>query len=816
MANKISPFRFWCQKVLPSVYDDSLSYYELLNKVVYKLNEVIENENSLNVNFEILENAFDTLKNWVENYLNNLDVQDEINNKLDEMMTDGELGELFDALGDELRTYNSETRELLQNEFDDMEQEAYDYNETTRGLMNEEINRIRGMVGSPKTATSLSGMTDTTSIYVYVGETTASLTNGYWYYNNGSTWVEGGIYNSEGIETDKSLSVSDMAADAKVTGEKINATYLDIEGNVPTSGIKYYKKGGVITSGKKWYGTNLTTQAHVAIPVNPNDKITLKANSSAPTVYACLKSDSPVENADADFCDSYAEDGRVVVNANDTASFTIPIDCVYLYLVATTTNTPNHLPVSLTINDVEKISNIRKDVYELNNKISDNLKSMYIESSNFDLSKTKYIDNYLRVISPLTNTHTNFVWFNNSNNKNIVHIPIKIYNTYNNARIALMDYNETVIYCVVNIVSSGGHYYFAFNAWSAPATMIPAEAIISNIEYDDTITDHIFSVVYYGNTVFLYLDGSYQGKVNCINKLDEKLSKIGVGFRGDLTYNSYYSFPKFNKIEDFAHISFDDQIGVLKNINDNANVYNSIFDNPDPTNNPNPLYYLKQLHDTYGCVFTINLFYQNAISDPTFDLSDMTTNFKTEFENNSSWLKFAYHSELPEGHASTDMTTNELITSVEKMYTAIKTFAGECCIDKCPRFGYFDCTQEQLIALKENKLIQGVLTRDIDTSSSLPNYNLTSDERTILKNFDNYTDFNHDIVYFRSEHRLDTATSQEIITTFNELYNTPKNKRQFVIFSHTIMADLTKINDVVEWCFKHGMKFDYPINHLTY
>ena len=31
-------FRFWCQKVLPIVYDDSLSYYELLNKVVDYLN----------------------------------------------------------------------------------------------------------------------------------------------------------------------------------------------------------------------------------------------------------------------------------------------------------------------------------------------------------------------------------------------------------------------------------------------------------------------------------------------------------------------------------------------------------------------------------------------------------------------------------------------------------------------------------------------------------------------------------------------------------------------------------------------------------
>lgn len=38
---RVHPMRFWSQKVLPLVYDDSLSYYEVLCKVVHKLNEVI-------------------------------------------------------------------------------------------------------------------------------------------------------------------------------------------------------------------------------------------------------------------------------------------------------------------------------------------------------------------------------------------------------------------------------------------------------------------------------------------------------------------------------------------------------------------------------------------------------------------------------------------------------------------------------------------------------------------------------------------------------------------------------------------------------
>lgn len=44
-ATRITMFRYWCQKVLPAVYDDSLSYYELLNKVVDYLNRVIAEVN---------------------------------------------------------------------------------------------------------------------------------------------------------------------------------------------------------------------------------------------------------------------------------------------------------------------------------------------------------------------------------------------------------------------------------------------------------------------------------------------------------------------------------------------------------------------------------------------------------------------------------------------------------------------------------------------------------------------------------------------------------------------------------------------------
>lgn len=75
--------------------------------------------------------------------------------------------------------------------------------------------------GSPLTASSAAGMTDTTKVYVYTGETSASLTNGHWYYYDGGSWEDGGTYNSAGIDTDTTLLVSGAAADAKATGDAV-------------------------------------------------------------------------------------------------------------------------------------------------------------------------------------------------------------------------------------------------------------------------------------------------------------------------------------------------------------------------------------------------------------------------------------------------------------------------------------------------------------------------------------------------------------------------------------------------------------------
>ncbi len=44
----LTPFRYFCQRVLPAVYGDEISYYEVLCKVTQYLNETMKNVNELN------------------------------------------------------------------------------------------------------------------------------------------------------------------------------------------------------------------------------------------------------------------------------------------------------------------------------------------------------------------------------------------------------------------------------------------------------------------------------------------------------------------------------------------------------------------------------------------------------------------------------------------------------------------------------------------------------------------------------------------------------------------------------------------------
>ena len=66
--NYLQPLRYWCNKILPMVYDDSLSYYEVLCKVVDYINQLIENDKIIYSELESLKNDLKEVQNWIDNF----------------------------------------------------------------------------------------------------------------------------------------------------------------------------------------------------------------------------------------------------------------------------------------------------------------------------------------------------------------------------------------------------------------------------------------------------------------------------------------------------------------------------------------------------------------------------------------------------------------------------------------------------------------------------------------------------------------------------------------------------------------------------
>lgn len=105
---------------LPTSFIESMTYYELLAWFTNYLETVIipavnnngEAVEELQGKFIELNATFNALKNYVDTYFDNLDVQEEINNKLDAMVEDGTLQDVLLNYATVSKVYNT-TREMI-------------------------------------------------------------------------------------------------------------------------------------------------------------------------------------------------------------------------------------------------------------------------------------------------------------------------------------------------------------------------------------------------------------------------------------------------------------------------------------------------------------------------------------------------------------------------------------------------------------------------------------------------------------------------------------------------------------------------------
>ena len=208
---KMYPFKWFILENFPFLEDsiDGLTNYQLFSKLGEEINKNRNSINSLGENQQILTDSYNALADYVNNYFSNLNVQDEINNKLDEMARDGSLYEIINRFVTPLLDEQDEKIEEFSN------------------AQNIRIDNLANMVqsatsGSPLVASSTAGMTDTSRVYV-------NTTDGKWYYYDGDSWEIGGTYQSTVGTLDPSLTEDEMAPVSSIVGDKLLEKNYDMK-----------------------------------------------------------------------------------------------------------------------------------------------------------------------------------------------------------------------------------------------------------------------------------------------------------------------------------------------------------------------------------------------------------------------------------------------------------------------------------------------------------------------------------------------------------------------------------------------------------
>ena len=133
----LSPFKDFCVKFLgyvPSSYDECFTYLECLEYTyTYLKNQIVPSVNAQN-------SVIQEMKDYMDHYFDNLDVQEEINTKLDEMVTDGTLAEVinqevFGEIQDNITDLTGEVN-MFSSELTNMENQVITNRDNITSLTN--------------------------------------------------------------------------------------------------------------------------------------------------------------------------------------------------------------------------------------------------------------------------------------------------------------------------------------------------------------------------------------------------------------------------------------------------------------------------------------------------------------------------------------------------------------------------------------------------------------------------------------------------------------------------------------------------------
>lgn len=205
-------------------------------------------------------------------------------------------------------------------------------------------------------------------------------------------------------------------------------------------------------------------------------------------------------------------------------------------------------------------------------------------------------------------------------------------------------------------------------------------------------------------------------------------------------------------IQKYIHISIDDVVLVFEKL-----TYlkpKSIFDLAF-------FRFFKNLHEKYGLQISCYCFFKHG----SFDLSQCTRDYKTEFMANSNWLRFGFHGFTGEE----DYNVQDLSISLLDYETVMKNLSEKVGIDSLDniiRIHRFKGSKDFISNIQRSKYhIECLLTAD----DSRISYFLSNYENKML--IEKGKLYAHKIMFIRTTQRFDSIKPNSVLKLFSYFNN---------------------------------------------
>jgi len=201
-------------------------------------------------------------------------------------------------------------------------------------------------------------------------------------------------------------------------------------------------------------------------------------------------------------------------------------------------------------------------------------------------------------------------------------------------------------------------------------------------------------------------------------------------------------------------LSLDDNIHCLRDLARNADRYHSIFDN-------DYLRLYRDAHERYGTKVHMNIFFQEMAG---FDLTMMPLKYRSEFQEQASWLRLAPHArqefpDCPYIQASYETVRHDFTQIAEQLYR----FAGYETLSPVTTVHWGEAGLEAIRALRDGGLrcLMGYFEQT--NGRFVASYYLNDEQKTHLSGRDFWTDHATGMMFGRINRVLNIGPLANII-----------------------------------------------------